>query len=538
MRQAILITALVAASVAGAAVRAGEPTDEQQLARRIDQHIEQRHREAGVRAAPLADDAEFLRRAYLDLAGRIPPLAEVRVFPDDKTPDKRARLVRKLLESPAHAEHFTNVWRDRLVPEAANSADLQLQGQLNAFNAWLRKQVTDNVPYDRMVRELLTVPFGAERVRRRMIMRPAAPADPAAPSPVAFYLGKGAKPEELAASTARVFLGVRIECAQCHNHPMASWTREDFWGFAAFFAGLQREAPEAGGGIREVFDRREIKIPGGLANVEARFLDETEPRWRYNVGARATLAEWVTAPANSYFARAAVNRLWAQLFGLGLVEPVDDFRPDNPPSHPGLLDELVRQFTAHRFDMRFLIRAITASQAYQRTSAAPGRRPAGTPDRLFMHMAVKGLTAEQFFDSLATATGYEEPSAGPPAPGQPQRMSARTEFLTLFASPGQTATEAQRSIQQALTLMNGGFIADATRIRGTTLKNIATDCALDAAGRVEALFLATLSRRPTAAEARRFGKYVADGGPYRDANRALGDVFWVLLNSAEFSLNH
>ena len=322
-----------------------------------------------------------------------------------------------------------------------------------------------------------------------------------------------------------------IECAQCHDHPFASWTRQHFWGLAAFFAGLQRDG-ENNGAIREVFDRRDIKIPGSLTSAEARFLDETQPRWRYNVGARVTLADWLTAADNPYFARATVNRVWAQFFGVGLVEPVDDFRPDNPPSHPELLDELARQFAAHRFDLRYLLRSITASQAYQLTSAAP----ASLPPRLFAHMAVKGLSPEQLFDSLAMATGYR-PSSSP----QPQNQPApdpRAEFLARFAG-GQPRTETQRSIQQALMLMNGQFIADATRLKdGAALASIANDRALDTAGKVEALYLATLSRKPAAKELKRFVKYVDEGGPSKDAKMALADVLWTLLNSAEFSLNH
>jgi hypothetical protein len=302
---------------------------------------------------------------------------------------------------------------------------------------------------------------------------------------------------------------------------------------------LQRSSPDGGGDIREVFDRRDIKIPGGPTSAEARFLDETEPRWRYNVGARTTLADWLTAPQNPFFARTAVNRMWAHFFGIGLVDPVDDFRPDNPPSHPELLDELARQFVAHRFDLRFLMRSITTSRTYQLTSAArtASRSDPGASPRLFAHMVVKGMTPEQLFDSLALATGYRSPPASKNPMPEP-RLDARAEFLVRFAN-GQPRTETQRSIQQALMLMNGQFVTDGTRLKdGATLKSIADDPALDTAGRVEALFLTALSRKPTPAEAGRFVRYVDEGGANKDAKLALADVFWVLLNSTEFSLNH
>jgi hypothetical protein len=507
---------------------AAQPPSEQELAEKIDRFLAARWKAEGIEPAPLADDAEYLRRLYLDLVGRIPSREEVRRFLEEQTPDKRERLVRRLLEGGAHVEHFVNVWRELLLPETNNG---DVQGQLNSFNDWLRKQFSQNLPYDRMVKDLLTVPFGSERVRSRRMMTSEA-SDAAAPSPRAFYLAKDAKPENLAASTARLFLGVSIECAQCHNHPFASWTRQHFWGYAAFFAGLQRDG-ENNGTIREVFDRRDIKVPGSLASAEARFLDETPPRWKYNVGARITLAEWLTSAENPYFARATVNRIWAQFFGMGLVEPVDDFRPDNPPSHPELLDELARQFVAHRFDLPYLLRSITASRAYQLTSAGS----ASPSPRLFAQMAVKALSPEQLFDSLAVATGYRPPLASS-RPMNPAPPDARAEFLARFAG-GQPRTEMQRSIQQALMLMNGHFIADATRLKdGAAFASVVTDRSLDTAGKIEALYLATLSRKPTPKEARRFVKYVDGGGPSKNAKLALADVFWTLLNSAEFSLNH
>src|SRR5262249_29105534 len=159
-----------------------------------------------------------------------------------------------------------------------------------------------------------------------------------------------------AASTARLFLGIRLECAQCHDHPTATWKREQFWSYAAFFAGFQRQGPDGFvANLREIGDKRELTIPGKEQTVQATFLDGSEPQFQYKVPARPTLANWITTPENPYFARAAVNRIWAHFFGLGIIEPVDDLGPDHPPSHPELLDELCRQFVAHKFDTKFLI---------------------------------------------------------------------------------------------------------------------------------------------------------------------------------------
>ncbi|HEY1380388.1 MAG TPA: DUF1549 and DUF1553 domain-containing protein [Gemmataceae bacterium] len=551
------VAALGFVFLAAVPLRAADP--EADLAARIDAHIAAKLRAANVVPAPLASDAEFLRRVSLDLAGRIPSVAEAIAFFADPAPNKRRRLVERLVQDPRHVEHFTNVWRALLVPEYAANPDLQFQAA--GIDAWLRKQLADNVSYDRFARDLLTVPFAPERVRGKA-MKMEEPRSANDPSPQAFYVAKEGKPEALAAATARVFLGVRIECAQCHDHPNAPWTRQQFWGYAAFFAGLARPA-EQGAAIREVFDKREMTIPGSGQVVDAAYLDGSEPQWRFNVSSRVTLAEWVTSPENPYFAKAAVNRLWAHLFGTGLVSPEDDLRPDNAASHPELLDELARAFVAHKFDVRFLIRAITATEAYQRSSAvqAHGQRPAGDVDsRLFARMAVKRLTPEQLFDSLAQATGYREPVRGP-GDGDVVNLGRggpRAQFLALFANGAATRTDPQLSIPQALGLMNGGFVVGALTTNRPSLTDfvkqvaaeravpggptflpaVANDPSLNTAGRVERLFLATLTRRPTAAESEKLVRYVEGGGPAHDAKRALADVYWALLNSAEFLVNH
>lgn len=535
---------------------AADPARE--LTAKIDQIVAAKQNAVGAQPARIADDAEYLRRVYFDLGGRIPAVEEVRAFLADKSPDKRTLVVVKLLKDPRYVEHFTNVWRRLLIPEQAASFDIR--GQAGGFDGWLTKQIAKNVRFDRFARELLTVPFAADRIRgsKSAAMNRPEQTSPNDATPTAFYTAKEGKPENLASSTARIFLGVRIECAQCHDHPQGHWTREQYWSYAAFFAGLSRP-PEAGSAIREIFDKREMTIPGSSQVVEAEFLDGTQPQWKFNVGSRVTLADWVTAPQNAFFAKAAVNRLWAHFFGIGLVEAEDDLRADNPPSHPELLDELARQFVAHNFDVQYIIRAITASEAYHRTSAS-GEGRDNNP-RLFAHMAVKRLTPEQLFDSLAQATGYREPTmqTNPDVPVIRNRGGARAEFLSLFAGGTAGRTEVQLSIPQALVLMNGRFVSDATQTAGaslldaalratkldnkvgagpTYLATVIADKKLDTAGRIEALYLATLSRLPTPAETEKLVRYVDGGGATKDSKMALASVFWALLNSAEFIVNH
>ncbi len=487
---------------AGVAPGAGPPLDEKALARRIDHHIGARLAEAGAQPAPRAGDAEFVRRAYLDLAGRIPSVAEVRAFLEDARPDKRERLVNTILEGPRYVTHFGHVFRALLLPEA--STNFQVRFQAGPFEAWLRKQVARNAGYDALVRELLTMPIGPDAQQR-------AYGGGGDPTPMSFYIAKEVKPENLAAAVARTFLGFRLECAQCHNHPFASWKRDQFWGFAAFFAGLQRQGnPEFPFPAREITDRRELTIPGTERVVQASFPDGTEPKWKYKQSPRETLAAWLTAPENPYFARATVNRLWANFFGTGLVDPVDDMvGADQAPSHPELLDELARELAAHKFDLKYLIRALVLSETYQRSSART--HPSQDDPRLFARMPLRGLTPEQLFDSIAEATGYQD------ANGRNGRAffgdgSARAQFLTLFGERADKSTEHQTSILQALALMNGQVTAAATDLdRSITLAAVADAPFLDTTARVETLFLATLSRKPAQRELSRCVSYVERG---------------------------
>jgi hypothetical protein len=505
--------------------------DEKALAARIDHHISAGLAAAQVEPAPRADDAEFVRRAYLDLAGRIPGVAEVRAFLDDKGPDKRERLIGRLLEGPRYVTHFTHVWRALLLPEA--NTNFQVRFQVPGFEAWLRKQVQKNVGYDALVRDILTMPLGQQGGRRGF---PAGDGE----TPVAFYAAKEVKPENLAAATARLFLGFRLECAQCHNHPFASWKKEQFWGFAAFFAGVQRQGnAEFSFPSGENAERHELTIPGTERVVQATFPDGKAPKWKSRQSGRAALAEWVTTADNPYFARAAVNRLWAYFFGTGLVDPVDEMvGAEHAASHPELLDELARQFAAHHFDVKYLARAVMASQAYQRSSART--HPSQDDPRRFARVPLRGLSPEQLFDSIAEATGYRETN------NQPQNVfndrSARTQFLTLFANQAEKSTEVTTSILQALALMNGQVTSAATDLeRSITLAAVTDAPFMDTAERVETLFLATLSRRPTSKELTRLVSYV-DGSAARSGQKsyekALADVFWALLNSGEFMLNH
>jgi hypothetical protein len=505
--------ALIVTGVASAA-----PPDPAKLAERIDAHIDARLNAEKVTPAPQADDAEFLRRAYLDLTGRIPSPRDVHDFLADKNPDKRAKLIDELLDTPRYATHFAAVWRAALLPEAA--ADGQARVFQPGFEGWLRLKFRSNTPYDKLVRELLTAPISNDPQSPEAVLR-----DPTKPNALAFFAVKDAKPENLAAATARVFLGVQIECAQCHDHPFGRWERDQFWQTAAFFSGIERQGDDLFAPVSDA-RRREITIPNTKRTQPATFLDNTEPKWTADTNPRTVLADWVTAKSNPFFARATANRVWGHLFGRGIVDPVDDFNEANKPSHPELLDDLAKALAEADFDLKFLIRAMCRTKAYQRTSAQTHASQADP--RRFARMAVKGMTGEQLFDSLAFATGYREPGG---------RTAQRDRFLTQFALRGH-ATEPETSITQALTLMNGRFLNTVTSVEGSpTLLAVYETPGMTMPERIEALYLAALSRRPTAKELDRMAKFIADGGTGKASER-LADVFWVLLNSVEFRLNH
>jgi hypothetical protein len=515
---------------AGTAPARDNAADARAAAERIDRYLALRWERDKVAPAAAADDAEFIRRAYLDIAGKVPPVAEVRRFLKDTSPDKRQKLIEDLLQGPGYATNMTHVWRALLLPET--DTNFEIRYLQPGFEVWLRRQFEANVAYDKMVRQLLTVPFGNQQ---NGMVPPPVYGGTDNSSPSAFYMAKEGKPENLAATTARLFLGARLECAQCHDHPFARWKREQFWGLAAFFAGLRQPQGQGFfGPISEAADRREITIAGTDRVVQANFLDGSEPRWKYKVGPRVTLADWMTSAQNPYFAKAMVNRMWAHFFGIGIVDPVDDFNDKNEPSHPELLDDLAREFASHEFDLKFLVRAITLTKAYQLTSAVSD--VSQDDPRLFARMAVKGLTPEQLYDTVVQATGFRDPT---PAN---QRLydvqSTRAIFLAKFSAQ-EKATEYHTSIPQALALMNSQLIADVTSLqRSETLGAVAEAPFLDAGGKVEALYLAALARKPRPEEAERIVTYVNGGGTSKDQKKALADVFWALLNSPEFILNH
>jgi hypothetical protein len=507
-----------------AAAEPGEIMDDQELAVYIDAQLAAVWEKAKIVPAPRADDAEYLRRAHLDLVGKIPSVAELQDFLADNRPDKRIRVVEELLHRGAYAQHFANTWRNSMLsgtPE--NVASEQL---LRQFQTWLRLRFTVNMPYDRLVSDLLTEPLDVQTMQPTMMAT-----QRFVPTPAAFFQANELKREQIAASASRFFLGVQVQCAQCHDHPFSHWKQREFWSLAAFF---DTSAPGVATLKATSGSSNAIQIPDTDITVEPAYLDGTQPDWTSGADKRALLAGWMTQADNPYFAKAAINRLWDHFLGRGFVHPVDDLDPANPPSHPQLLEEMSRQFVLHGYDLKYVIRAIMQSRAYQLTSRSAGTAEDDLP--YFARMPVRRMTSDQLFQSIVQATGFREPRrlARPGAP-LPEMATAADAFRSRFADSAVPRTEAETSILQALALMNGKLTSDATDLQSSeTLLAVTEAPFLDVPEQVEMLFMATLSRQPTVEESQELVTYVQAG----DSKSSLADVFWALLNSAEFALNH
>lgn len=492
----------------------------------IDHFFESAWQSEKVVPAQIAASEEFIRRIYLDLAGRIPAVSEVREFLGSDDHDRRHVVVEELLQDPAYVRHMTIVWRNALIPQAMTQPEFR--GLVPGFDAWFWERLATNVPYDQIVREIITADVQPNAVN------PGAVADTT--SPDAFFVVRRLMPESLAGGTARAFLGVRLDCAQCHDHPFDKWKQRQFWNMAAFYAGFARDDENQAAELPSAAPvRRSIAIPGTNETVDAVFLTGEAPSGTKE-DLRVQLAEWIVAGQNPWFAVMAANRMWAQFFGRGLVHPTDDLAEDNPPSHPEALQLLADQFAAHDFDLTFLIRAIVATKVYQRSSIQTHASQGDSA--MFARSAVRGLTPEQFFDSLAEAVGFYQPYRRD-NPFVIDTDSPRGRFIELFRNDAESALDHRSTILQALAMMNGDFVGDATSLETSrTLRAVTEFPLMSPEERLETLFLAALSRPPAAHEREVFADYVLQAEDPDQRASALADIFWALLNSSEFLLNH
>ena len=517
-------TILVRAGGAVAAARIGvvtekHPVPEMACDHPIDRHVLGKLRELHVPPSEPADDATFLRRAYLDIIGVIPEAGEARAFLADSDPNKRAKLVERLLDRPEYADFWSLYWGDHL----NNTKQLLYNKGPYTFTRWLYDAFRQNMRYDDFVRALMTSSGNMYE------------------SPATSFYPLMKKPLDLAAQASQLFLGVRIECARCHDHPMERWTQDDYNGMAAFFSQVRYKG---GVGPRNnertlylEFDRQfqhpeneQIYLPKALGGRRTE-LGEWSDR-------RAALVDWMTAADNPYFSRAIVNRMWKQFMGSGIVEPADDFRETNPPSNEDLLDGLAKRFVASGYDLKALIRDITSSCAYQFSSIPTA---ANREDTLgHSHYYARRLSAEQLLDSISLATGVHEqfPSMYPGTrAAQLPEPEVPSYFLDVFDRPSRQLVSDRavtHSLNQALHLVSGSTIEDKVASEDGALARMIARGLYD--GRIiEELYLRALARFPEPAERKAAAESVRSA---RNRAQGLEDVFWALLNSKEFLYQH
>jgi hypothetical protein len=484
----------------------------------IDRHVWDKLARLGIQPAGPADDATFLRRVYLDTIGTLPTAAETRAFLGSTDPRKRSLLIDSLLQRPEYADYWAMIWSDLLRVDK----DLVTPRGAVAMTRWLRRQFTDNRPYDEFARAILTArgPTGRE-------------------GPASFYVVMNS-PELAGRSVAQLFLGVRIACAQCHHHPSAQWGQDDYFALAGFFTGVVPKKLPGGGDAVVCAGGTDLKNPRTGLTIPARPLGAAPADFAGRPDRRAVLAEWMTSPDNPYFAAAIANRLWAHYFGRGLVEPIDDLRPTNPATNGPLLDDLARHLRETRYDLKAFTRTLLLSRAYQ----LDGRTSESNAEDVqhFSHATVKALPAEVLLDALVQVTGVPEKFNGWPEGHRAIQVwdnRMPSYFFRIFGRPMRASVcECERSnepsISQALHLMNSGEIADKIRSPRGTARRLA-DSARTPAEIVEELYLAALARFPTARE--RAVMLEAFAAPGADRRAAAEDVLWTLLNTKEFLYN-
>jgi hypothetical protein len=511
---------------------AGEKHEPAQVAAAIDQQLDRALAVAKLTPAPRGDDAEFLRRACIDLTGRVPTAEQTVAFLDSKDPDKRAKLIDTLLAAPQFGEQLGRTWRDWICPPELPSdgnGGAQPNNEAQNLGKWLGTRFTAGDSWDKITREILTVE-GSIQGKPQVI----------------FYglVGDGGKVTAggSARAVASLFMGVQLQCAECHDDPYRAWAQKEHWGLAAFFGNVSgdfqkvAETPAKKAAAQITIPRSAFKNAGNT--VPAAFLGGQPLQLENDGPLRPAFVDWLTAKENPYFARAFANRLWFYFFARGIVHPVDDFRELNPPSHPGLMKLLANEFAASGFDVKHLVRCICNSQAYQRTSRVAHGTSEHTTAALtafFGRMPLRVMTADMLYDSLKLAygdpqldlRGFDKDIAN----GQSAPVAdAYLEFLRRFGTNKEDATDFTHGIPQLLTMINHPRLLTGSKGLDGYLKATPTATAEQT---VEWLYLATLSRRPTNAEQGEAQRYLQKAG---EPAKGYAGVLWMLVNRSEFLL--
>ncbi len=495
----------------------------------VDTHTFAKLKQMSIAPSAVAEDYEFVRRAYLDCIGRMPTTDEAKAFLTDKDAKKRDKLIDALVDTPEFADFWALKWADVL---RSSRKTLQVKGSYG-MQAWLRGKFLKNEPMDKIVQEIITASGNSYT------------------NPPANYYRIAKDPTALAETTAQLFLGVRMQCAKCHNHPFERWTQDDYYGMAAWFARVKtkpepvigtKPAGAAGATAEVIFTARdgEVNQPRTSKQMKPRYIGTGDADVKPTEDRRAVLAVWLTSGDNAFFSKSVANRVWFHLMGKGIVDPVDDFRDSNPSCNDELLDALAKDFAKNKFDMKLLVKTIMKSRTYQ-LSAQPNDSNRDD-SKYFSHAVTKLLTAEQLLDAICDFTAMPEKFAGLPAGTRAIQLpdgEVNHPFLKAFGQPArELACECEResdgNLAQALQLINGPTVNEKVRGANNRLGKLLTAKAKDEDILTD-LYYAALGRAPFADEKQIALDHV---NKREDKRKAWEDLVWALINTREFLFRH
>ena len=488
----------------------------------IDTLVFAKQRQLGIPPSPLCDDATFMRRVSIDVAGRLPTVSEVEQFIADPDPAKRDRLVDRLADSPGYADYFSNKWATVLRNKRRNATDVPYTYK---FHGWIRRALRENMPYDQLVRGVLT-----------------ATGDPETHPPVAWYREVSTSTQQME-DVAQLFLGMRMACAKCHHHPFERWSQQDYYGFEAFFSQVGLKNSKFNPNLNQpdmVYLKTNAPVsknPRSQLDVKPMGLGGPALDISPYEDARQYLVDWIAAPENPFFAKALVNRYWKHFFGRGIVDPEDDLRVTNPPSNPELLNALAKHFLDHRFDLKDLVRTICKSSVYQLSSEPTEFNR--NDQQNFSSFYPRRLTAEVLYDAVNsvadTPSNFGTIPQGTTAVQLPDN-GFNNYFLEVFGKPeAESACECERSaeanLSQSLHLLNSGDVQGRLQNAQGRAAKFTREMERSDAAKVRELYLAAFAREPRPEESEFILSRVAD---YQNKQQAWEDVIWAILNAREF----
>ncbi len=491
----------------------------------IDKHVHEKLNKLRVIPSEVCPDEVFLRRLYIDVIGRLPTPADRERFLASADPNKRVDLVDELTHRKEFTEVWVMKWAELLQIRTFNNGPQQVSYKAAlSYYGWLRERIAAKVPFNEIVRQILSSEGGTFE------------------SPATNFFQIEQDVLKLTENAAQIFMGTRIQCAQCHNHPFDRWTMDDYYGFASFFAQVKRK-PAEDPRERIIFDGDgEVQNPVTKQNAKPRFLGAPTPDTFGKQSRREALADWLSSPDNPWFAKNFVNITWSHFFGVGITNPVDDVRTSNPSSNPELLNALAAKFVASNYDIRSIVRDICTSRTYQLASTT--NETNATDETNFSHALIRRMRAEVLLDAISQVTGTPNKFKGLPLGANAVQIAdgnTSNYFLTTFGRATRVTVcscevKMEPNLSQSLHLLNGD--STNSRIQQSKLIPSLLEQKTPPAEIIRQLYLTTLSRLPTDEESRQLDKFLADATSPVELREILTDAFWALLNSKEFIFNH